>query len=382
MLPAHVVLLTNFIPPHQRPLFEELSRRVERLTILISTPMETDRPWTADWGALDVRVLRTWTVRRPWRHPSGFSDRLHVHVPLNALGALRRLRPDVVLSSALGFSTAAAAAYKSMCGVPLLVWVGLSEHTERGRGLARRWLRRRLVGSIDRILVNGESGARYLRQLGFAESRIARVPYTTEPGLWDRGPLTRGVDAAHRLLYVGQLNERKGILPFVEKLAAWAASHLERRIEFSIIGSGPLRERLAAIEKPANLQLELSGERSFQQIAAAYAAAGILVFPTLADEWGMVVNEALAAGLPVLGSEYSQAAAELCDEGETGWLFRPDSPGDAEGALERAFNTSAERLNEMRVAARARVAPITPERSAERMVEAIELVLERKRGGA
>ena len=111
-------------------------------------------------------------------------------------------------------------------------------------------------------------------------------------------------------------------------------------------------------------------------------ASGILAFPTLADEWGMVVNEALAAGLPVLGSEYSQAAAELCDEDETGWLFRPDSPGDAERALDRAFDTSVERLNEMRAAARARVAPITPERSAERMIEAIELVLARKRGRA
>ncbi|HXT57453.1 MAG TPA: glycosyltransferase, partial [Pirellulales bacterium] len=214
VLPAHVVLLTNFIPPHQRQLFEELSRRVERLTILISTPMESDRPWTADWGALDVRVLRTWTVRRPWCHPAGFCDRLHVHVPWNTLSQLWKLQPDVVLSTALGFSTAAAAAYKAIRGVPLVVWVGLSEHTERGRGLARRWLRRRLVRFIDQILVNGASGARYLRQLGFAESRISRVPYTTEPGLWDRGLLTRGAETAYRLLYVGQLNERKGIVPF------------------------------------------------------------------------------------------------------------------------------------------------------------------------
>jgi glycosyltransferase involved in cell wall biosynthesis len=184
------------------------------------------------------------------------------------------------------------------------------------------------------------------------------------------------------LLYVGQLNERKGIVPFAESLSAWAASRPERHVEFSIIGAGPLRERIAMIETPTNLKLELLGERSFQEIAAAYAASGILAFPTLADEWGMVVNEALAAGLPVLGSEYSQAAAELCDEGETGWLFRPDSPGDAQRALDRAFDTSVERLNEMRAAARARVAPITPERSAERMIEAIELVLARKRGRA
>ncbi len=380
VLPAHVVLLTNFIPPHQRPLFVELSRRVKQLTILISTPMESDRHWEADFGPLDVRVLRTWTLRRPWRHPAGFSDRLHVHVPLNLLGALGELRPDVVLSTALGFATLGAAAYKRLRRIPLAVWVGLSEHTEQGRGRLRNGLRRRLIGSIDQILVNGRSGARYLRRLGFAESQISRVPYTTESKLWDQCPVTRDAAAAHRLLFVGQLNERKGIVPFTVRVARWAADHPERRVEFSIIGSGPLGERLEAIQRPDNLSLELLGERSFSEIAAAYARSGILAFPTLADEWGMVVNEALASGLPVLGSVYSQAAEELCIDGETGWLFRPDAPGEMERALERALNTPVERLNRMRVAARARAAEITPQDSAERMVEAIATALARQGG--
>jgi glycosyltransferase involved in cell wall biosynthesis len=380
LLSAHVVLLTNFIPPHQRPLFSELSRRVGKLTILISTPMESDRHWEADHGLLDVQVLRTWTLRRPWKHPAGFSDRLHVHVPLNLLSALGKLKPDVVLSSALGFTTLGAAAYKALRRIPLLVWVGLSEHTERGRGRARTWLRRRLIRSIDKILVNGQSGARYLRQLGFADSRISHVPYTTEPGLWDQCPLTRDPQAAHRLLFVGQLNERKGIVPFTEQLARWSAEHPERRVEFSVIGSGALRQRLEAIERPANLSLELLGELSFKQIAEEYARSGILAFPTLADEWGMVVNEALASGLPVLGSVYSQAAAELCDEGKTGWLFRPDAPDEFERALDRALSASPERLDEMRQAARARVAPITPENSAERIAQSMRTVMARRGG--
>jgi glycosyltransferase involved in cell wall biosynthesis len=380
VLPVHVVLLTNFIPPHQRPLFTELSRRVKKLTILISTPMESDRQWQADFGTLDVRVLRTWTVRRPWRHPAGFADRLHVHVPLNTLGMLGELKPDVVLSSALGFATLGAALYKRLHSVPLLVWVGLSEHTERGRGRARNWLRRRLIGSIDQILVNGCSGARYLRGLGFADEQISHVPYTTEPELWDQCSLRRDAAAAHRLLFVGQLNERKGIVPFTERLARWTAEHPDRRVEFSIIGSGPLRERLEAIRAPENLSLRLLGERNFRQIAEEYARSGILAFPTLADEWGMVVNEALASGLPVLGSVYSQAAEELCVEGETGWVFRPDAPGEMEQALTRALETPVERLNEMRTAARARAAEITPQNSAQRMLEALQAALDRRGG--
>ncbi len=94
----------------------------------------------------------------------------------------------------------------------------------------------------------------------------------------------------------------------------------------------------------------------------------------------MVVNEALASGLPVLGSVYSQAVEELCVEGETGWQFRPDARGEMEQALQRALETPVERLNEMRFAARARAAEITPQNSAERMVEAMKAALNRQGG--
>ena len=57
-------------------------------------------------------------------------------------------------------------------------------------------------------------------------------------------------------------------------------------------------------------------------MAEVYAKASLFAFPTLADEWGVVVNEAMAAGLPVLGSIYSQAVEELVEDGVSGWVFR------------------------------------------------------------
>ena len=60
-----------------------------------------------------------------------------------------------------------------------------------------------------------------------------------------------------------------------------------------------------------------------ERMAEVYAKASLFAFPTLADEWGVVVNEAMAAGLPVLGSIYSQAVEELVEDGVSGWVFRP-----------------------------------------------------------
>jgi glycosyltransferase involved in cell wall biosynthesis len=372
-LPTHVVLLTNFIPPYRLPVYSELADRVEKLTILLSTPMEPNRSWQAQWGSLDVRLQRTWTVRRRWRHAAGFTDTLHVHVPVDTLGQLKALRPDVIISAELGSRSLLSTAYASRGPkTPIVLWLTLSDHTEQGRGRLRHVLRRWLLARADAVVVNGASGARYVERFGFDRGSIFRVPYTALPDLFEQIPAARAEEKAHRLLYVGQLIERKGLGPFITALADWASSNPQRDVSFDLVGSGPLREELESIPLPGNLSLHFLGERSYEALGQVYAEAGIFAFPTLADEWGLVVNEAMSAGLPVLGSVYSQAVEELCRDGINGWTFRPDSRRDMVGALNRALSTSAERLDAMRARARADVAYLTPRHAVDRLMGAIE----------
>jgi glycosyltransferase involved in cell wall biosynthesis len=195
-------------------------------------------------------------------------------------------------------------------------------------------------------------------------------------GVFDDLPAQRDDGCAHRLLFSGQLVERKGLAPFIAALQNVARRRPQQQIEMRIVGGGALMESLRAMQHPANLHVELLGPQTFQQLGQHYAEAGILVLPTLADEWGMVVNEAMAAGLPVLGSVYSQAVEELVDEGTTGWVFRPDVASGIEAAIETALNTSVAELNQMRELARKRVASITPEYAASQMIGAISAAMQ------
>ncbi|HEV3023762.1 MAG TPA: glycosyltransferase family 4 protein, partial [Pirellulales bacterium] len=353
-LPAHVVLLTNFIPPYRLPVYSELADRVEKLTILLSTPMEPNRSWQAEWGSLDVRLQRTCTVRRRWRHTAGFTDTLHIHVPVDTLGQLKRLRPDVIVSAELGSRSLLSTIYaRRRPTTPIVLWLTLSDHTEQGRGRLRHALRRWLLARADAAVVNGDSGARYVERFGVDRHSIFRVPYTALPDVFQQLPASRPEEDAHRLLCVGQLIERKGLANFILALADWASLHRERDVSFDLVGSGPLRDDLQSIAVPANLSLRFLGERDYGALAEVYARAGIFAFPTLADEWGLVVNEAMSAGLPVLGSVYSQAVEELCRDGVNGWTFRPDSRQDMIDAIDRALSTPAAQLDRMRVQARA-----------------------------
>jgi len=367
--------LTNFVAPYRVPLLEALADRVSRLVVLVSTEVEADRSWAFETGRLDVRVQRTLSLRRRLRHPAGFADSTALHIPWDTIFRLRELRPDVIVSGELGARTLACALYRARCtGCRLVVWATLSERTEAGRGRLRRVLRRWLLARADRVIVNGASGERYVRALGMPRDRVDRIPQISLPEFAQAGRQRIG-SAPLRLLFVGQLIERKGLVPFLGALDDWARSHPTREVVLTVVGSGPLRETVERFRPGGKLRVQVLGHRDPRALPELYGRADALVLPTLADEWGLVVNEALAAGLPVLGSVHSQAVEDLVEDSRTGWVFDPESPESTRSAIERALATTPEELAAMRERAVQRVRGLTPAWAAERIVETIEAAL-------
>ncbi len=360
-----LVFLVNLIAPYQKPIFDRLARRFPNLRVLISTPMEQNRAWKIDWEGLDVVVQKTVTVHRNWRHPQGFNEPLYLHLPMDTVQQLRRYRPDVIISWEMGARTMLAAVYRWLYrDSRLVVWAEFSEATDHGRGRVRKLIRTLLHRAIDGFLVTGESGARYLRSLGVPERKISKIVYTTEIARFaqeaQRDWLS-GQAPVRRLLYVGQLIERKGLRQFLAVLSRWGERHGERAVHFTLAGGGPLRDELQSYPVPPNVQLFFRGEVDYEELPRVYADADTFVFPTLADTWGVVVNEAMASGLPVLGSEYGQAVSELVADGESGWTFHPDNMQETEDALDRCLNASPELLAHMSERARQAALRLTPE---------------------
>ncbi len=359
---ARVAIVTNVIPPYHKPILDRLAQRYPRLRVLLSTPMESNRSWNLEWENLDVIVQKTVTLNRQWRHPKGFNEPLYVHFPIDTFAQLRRFRADLVISWEMGARTMLSAAYRwTRTGARLIVWAEIAESTEHGRGWIRNAIRRVLHYAADAFIVTGESGARYLRSLGVAEQKIFKVAYTTDINRFVVCPLVRAEERGWSLLYVGQLIERKGLMEFLAVLSRWANQHSHRNVEFVLAGDGPLRKDLERFPAPRNLKVLLLGNVDYRDLPRIYARAGIFVLPSLADTWGVVVNEALASGLPVLGSVHAQAVSELVEDGVNGWTFRPEDGDAIYAALERALHTSWGQLEGMRQDARATAARLTPD---------------------
>ncbi|MEX0892409.1 MAG: glycosyltransferase family 4 protein [Gemmatimonadota bacterium] len=366
-----IALLTNFVPPYRLPLYRALRERAGELRVLASTGMEADRSWAPAWGDLDVILQRTLTLRRTWRHER-FHERYEQHVPWDTLPQLARWRPDAVISAEFGARSLQALLYARAARIPALLWATGVDHLETDRGAFRRLARRALLRAADGVLVNGAGGARYIRGLGFPDAAIHRVPYAIELGPFTALPATRPPDAARRLLYTGSLSERKGVDVLLRGVAEWGRRYPAERLHLTIVGQGPAEARLRALELPANVAVAWAGAVAYDALPSWYAGAGLAIFPTLGDEWGLVVQEAMAAGVPVIGSVWAQAVDELVRDGANGWRFRPDDPGAVADVLARALATPDAELAEMRHTARATARRITPELMAGRIMAAFD----------
>ena len=240
----------------------------------------------------------------------------------------------------------------------MVVWVEGSSHADDCRGFARRVLRKFILAQADAALCISEAARKLVAELaGSIRTVVHALPNACESTINCR---VRTVAERKRLLYVGQLVSRKGILRFVESLANVCKSRPDQTVELWICGSGPQEADLRAMAIPQNLDLTFVGEKSYEEMSAVYDQCGVLVFPTLADVWGLVASEAMAAGLPVLGSIYSEAVADLVEDGVTGWRYCPSEQCATEQAIEAALSCSPEQIARMGAAAQTRVSGITP----------------------
>lgn len=371
-LPIRVVVLRNFLGPYEIPWLQELQRRVSDLCIVATRDRNDWLPWTAEVGNLNVVQQGRFILHERQSHAAGFVDRIRVHVPYGTLKQLHRLSPDAIISSEFGVRSLQALTYSRLSKrTKLLVFAALSERSEAGRGFARRAVRRFLAHRVAAFVTPGASGARYLENLGVEGEKIFIVPRTTDMTRFLDIPLDRNDEVARRLFCPGQFIPRKGLRPFLKAVARWATDHGDQRAELCFLGDGPERLFLETNSRPSNLVVRFWKGVSYDELPAYYAQAGILAFPTLADEWGLVVNEALASGVPVLGSIHSQAVTEMVRDEVNGWIFNPEKPEQMYTAIHRALTAPTCHLSKMRITARDNVKRFTPAYAADQILQAL-----------
>jgi glycosyltransferase involved in cell wall biosynthesis len=319
-----IALLTEIPAPFRIPLFNALAERPDvELDVLFLSERDPKRPYPiyADEFGFRWRVLRGWELVRGGRW---------LVFSRGVFRVLRRLRPDVIVIG--GWNQPAfwvAAAYSRVMRVPLVAWVESTARDSRPGSPLTELPKRAIVAASRSFLVPGRASATYLEGLGAQADRIALAPNAVDMSRFrdevDSIRAAGGPDPISRplVLYVGRLDVEKGVDVLLQ-----AAEQLEATI--AIIGRGPEEERLRRAAPP---NVRFLGWVDRDELPRWYAGADVFVLPSLSDQWGMVLNEAAAAGLPLVSSDAPGAAQELIEDGVNGFCV---AAGDA-GALRDAI---------------------------------------------
>ena len=215
------------------------------------------------------------------------------------------------------------------------------------------------------------------REYGVGAGTIAVVPEPIELERWAAlfaaaAPLPR---AGPTILCVARMYPRKHIGDLLE-----AAALLRDRIpgaRVRIVGKGPEWEHVVRLHAALGLgqTVTLLGDVSRERLAEEYVSANLFCLPSVQESLGIVLLEAMAAGLPVVACR-AAAIPEVVEDGVTGVLAPPRDPAGLAAALE-ALIADPGRARAMGEAGRRVVAAYTPERVAARLLEAVRLGLER-----
>jgi glycosyltransferase involved in cell wall biosynthesis len=308
-----IAFLVNQMQPYRLGVYKRLAAALD--LIILHGGMESDRSTWKEESVDGARVRRVWgwQLSLNKRDRGRAIDHWFLHLEPGYITELMHERPDAVITVEMGFRTLVGLAYGTCFRKPVWVcWEG-TPHTERQMGVFRKLLRGIIARWAERWISYGQTSTEYLLTLGIPQERILQVQNCVDE-TWFVATAEPALDVRPRpvLLHVGRMVAGKGIAEFLR-----AAARLQQEgLTFSTLLVGEGRDSLKLQQLAAELRL---GNIHFypaqppKAMPGFYRSADALIFPTIRDVWGLVANEAVLSGLPVLCSRHAGCAPELFD---------------------------------------------------------------------
>jgi len=325
-----ILLLTNMFTPYMVPLFNAVAKNcVEhgwKFKAVSLCERESNRGWdlSKDQYGFDYTVLPGWQGSTSER---GSTFRINVGV----FEILRAFKPDVVIAN--GYDSIAAwqaFIYCKVFGIKYVIRNGTTMMSVGSVTGLRGFLKKIIIGRSDGYIAYGKKAAEYLKHFGADVEKISISINTVDMNYFRERIFNIRNDESFigrrsryprfLLLYSGQLVKRKGVIELLNALKVLD----EKELGLIVLGSGPLEMELKQFCLDKGLSnVYFEGFKQHEELARYYALADVLILPSLEEVWGLVVNEALAAGQYVLCSKYAGAGYDLITDGFNGELFDP-----------------------------------------------------------
>jgi glycosyltransferase involved in cell wall biosynthesis len=370
-----VAIITEIIAPYRVPVFNALARNsdIDPHVIFLS---ETD-PSLREWRLYTDEIRFSYDVLQGWRRRVvGYNFLLNwgLHRKLDEIS------PEILICG--GYSYLASWQAARWCNerrVPLVLWSESTGPDNRRGSAPVEFLKKQFLRKCEACVAAGRSAVEYLRSLQVPEHTIVTAPDAVDNDFFmQQSTAVRGQAAVHRrrhnlperyFLYAGRLVSCKGVF---DALAAYAAlsPHLRSEVGLVFAGNGSARSELEQRSKAISPgRVQFAGFVQREDLPAFYALADMLIFPTHSDPWGLVVNEAMACGLPIITTSVAGCASDLVANGWNGLVVPRRSIPQLAAAM-NLLACSAELRKQFAMRSAQKIKDNSPEACAQGLAEA------------
>lgn len=306
---CRVALITNNPAPYRLPVYNaiELNTGIE-LHVIFCTKKEPNREWNLP----------------PLDRPHYFlKDRFiayrgsFIHFNFDIFRRLRAIRPDVVITTGFNPTHLFAVLYALRHDCAHIPMTDGTVESERSLGWIHRSVRKWVFKRSRAFLAAAQAGLDIYRAYGCPEESFFQSPLCVNNAAFTRrDAIVKRFD----LMFCGRMTAIKNPL-FVLQVGQATAKLLGRRVSICFVGSGPLETtiRSHALSLPA-IEVSFLGFALQGELPRRYGESRVFLLPSLWDPWGVVANEACAAGVPVITSLNAGVAGELVRDGCTGFV--------------------------------------------------------------
>ena len=371
-----LVILSEIISPYRIPVFNALARHPE-IDLHVIFLAESD-PELRDWLVYKEEIQFSYQVLPSWRQRIG---RHNVLLNRGLKEALREAAPDAILCGGYNYPAAwQALRWAGKTQVPFMAWVESTEQDFRSRKPVIEFLKRKFMRTCRAFVVPGRSSFQYVMNFGTREEDVFVAPNAVDTELFaGKATAVRQEAAMHRqalklparyFLFVGRLVREKGLFDLLE---AYGKLSPGVRAGFGLVLAGEGAVRAELVRRSSQVtpgDVQYAGFVHREQLVSYYALAEAFVFPSHTDTWGLVVNEAMACGLPVISSEAAGCTADLVQDGWNGRVVRRGDVAQLASAMEELAQDSALRMR-MGNHSKERILKYSPEACAAGIAEAV-----------
>lgn len=323
-----VALVTNIPAPYRIPVLNQVANAFgDNFTVVFCTQNEPNRQWNlTDIKFRHVYLKKSYTVSRG----------TYIHNNFDILKVLKNISPDVIITTGFNPTYLYAWGYSLFAGISHIPMTDGWELSERSLTSLHRIIRHIVFRTSQAFIGASKKSLELYRSYGISTLNLFQSHLCIDN---DRFRLL--ADTAERpydIMYSGQIIDRKMPDFFVEVVCEVKKTIPNLRV--LIIGNGALREKMLNNLADAGIEVDYAGFVAQEELPKYYSMSKLLLFTTSNDPWGIVANEALASGTPVITSKYSGVTDDLVVNNWNGYVLENNVTVWASNVIDILTNSS------------------------------------------